>query len=129
MSFKCTCMPLVCHPCVTHRSFVCQSYVRRMPSVCTRMSYGCSLYVLVCHPYVTPIYSYVTRMSLLCACMSPVCHSMCLYVTRMSLLCTRISPVCYLSVVLPWTFVNHWSNSTFISIFSWIFSNIKWFLT
>ena len=71
---------------------------------------------LVCHPYVTCMYSYVMRMSLVCTCMSFVCHSYVLvchsYVTRMysyvihmSLLCTRMSFVCHLYLLVCHSYV------------------------
>ena len=71
---------------------------------------------LVCHPYVTCMYSYVMRMSLVCTCMSFVCHSYVLvchsYVTRMysyvihmSLVCTRMSFVCHLYLLVCHSYV------------------------
>ena len=89
-SQRCMSLPSECHPYVlacTRTSSVCYSYVVRISLVCTSMSSKCQsyvlyvirmslvctrmssvrhLYVLVRHPYVTCIYSYVTRMSLVC---------------------------------------------------------------
>ena len=69
-----------------------------MPSVC-------HLHVLVCHPYVTRMYSYIIRISLVCARILSVCHS---YVIRMYsyvpvVVCTRMSSVCHSYVVLSWS--------------------------
>ena len=73
-------------------------------------------YVLVCHPYVTRMYLYVIRISLVCTCMSSVCHLYVLvchlyvtrmysYVIRMPLICTRMSSVCNLYVLVCHSYV------------------------
>ena len=70
-----------------------------MPFICTCMSSIYHSYVLVCHPY-------ITRMSLVCTRMSPVCLSCVLLFIRMSFVCTRMSSVCHSSVVLLWTVIS-----------------------
>ena len=99
-------------------SFVCHSYVKRMYSYVTHMSYRCYSNVFVCHLYFTCMcsyiicmYSYVIRMSLVCTRISSVCHSYALvchlyvtcmysYVICMSLVCTRMSSVCHSYVLV-----------------------------
>ena len=77
-------------------SFACHSYAICMSVVCTCMSH-------VCQPYVTALYSYVSRMSLVCVRiwsiythMPYLCHSHVLVCIRMSIVCTRMSSVCHL---------------------------------
>ena len=81
-------MSPLCHSSV----LVCHSYVTRMYSYVTRM-YS---YVLVCYPCGTRTHSYVIRKSLLCTCMSPVCHSYALvcnpYLTRNGFTMNHHSP-------------------------------------
>ena len=48
--------------------------------------------------------SYVIRMSLVCTCMSPVCHS---YVILISLVCTRMSFLCHSCVLVCHPYVTH----------------------
>ena len=60
------------------------SVVTRIYSYVTRMS-------LVCHPYVNRLYSYVIRMALVCHPYVFVCH---LYVTHIYSYVTRMSVVC-----------------------------------
>ena len=78
-------------------SFACHSHAICISLVCT---------LLVCHPNVTCMYSYVIRTSLVCTCMSSICHSHVLvyhpYVTRMysyvigmSLLCGFTMNFCF----------------------------------
>ena len=74
--------------------------------------------LFVCQSYVLLYHSYIIRMTLLCTCMSFICHSyvfinhLCAlvchsyvthiysYVNRMSLVCTRISLVCHSYVLV-----------------------------
>ena len=61
-----------------------------MSFVCTyviHMSLVCTCMSLVCHLYVTHMYSHVIHMSLICTCMSSGCNSR-----------TRMSSVCHLYV-------------------------------
>ena len=71
------------------------------------MSFACHLYALIFYL----MYSYVLLMSVVCTCMSPVCHSYVLvchpcvtrmysYVIRMSLVCTHMSFVCHSYVLV-----------------------------
>ena len=122
MSFVCHAYVLVCHSYVIRMPFVCHSYVIVCHSYVSRiyiyvlvcMPSVCHSYVLVCHPYVTRMYSYVTpmyscitRMSLVCTPMTPVCHWYVLichpYVTGMYSYVTFMSLVCHSSVVKPHT--------------------------
>ena len=72
--------------------------------LCRLMFY---LYVLVCHSYVSHMYLYVIRKSLVCTCMSSVCHSYLLvchpYVTRMWFY--RDGP--RWNIVSPWGEIDH----------------------
>ena len=69
-----------------------------------------------CRLYVTCMYSYVIRMSLVCTCMSSICHfyvfachlfvtRMYSYAIRMSLVCTRTSSVCQSYVLVCYPYV------------------------
>ena len=70
-----------------------------------------------CRLYVTCMYSYVIRMSLVCTCMSSICHfyvfACHLFVTRMysyvihvSLVCTRMPSVCHSYVLVRHPYVS-----------------------
>ena len=81
--------------------------------------------LFVCQSYVLLYHSYIIRMTLLCTCMSFICHSyvfinhLCAlvchsyvthiysYVNRMSLVCTRISLVCHSYVLVCHPYVIH----------------------
>ena len=94
------------------KSFACHSYAVCMSLVCTQISSVCHShllaftcissvwhsYVLACHLYINHMYSYVTRVSLICTLMSSVCHSYvivcCPYVRRMYSYVILLSLVC-----------------------------------
>ena len=71
-------------------------YVNRIYSYVTRMS-------LVCHTYVLAfifMYSYAIHMSFVYTLCHPYVTRMYSYVIRMSLVCTRMSSVCHLYVLV-----------------------------
>ena len=104
-------MSFLCHLYTIRMLFVCHSYVKRMQSYVTHMSYRCYSNVFVCHLHVTRMcsyiicmYWYVIHMSLVCTLMSSVCHSyvlVChLYVTRMYSYVICMSLICGFTVNL-----------------------------